>query len=77
MQILVFLQPWAKQEKIDIQKDIEGNAIYKIWVRSKPIDGEANKDLINLLSQYFKLPKAEITIIRWHTSRYKTVLIKD
>jgi len=77
MLISVFLQPWAKQEKIDIQKDLAWTDIYKVWIRAKPIDWEANKALIDFLSQYFKVQKTDISIVRWLTSRHKTILINN
>ena len=69
-------RPWAKQEKLDKQLDLEGNEVYKVWIRAKPIDGEANKSLVDFLSEYFKTPKNKISILKGHTSRYKTVSIE-
>ncbi len=77
MIIPVYIQPGAKQEKIDIQKDLSWNDIYKVWVNAKPIDGEANKALIAFLSTYFNVAKSDITIIRWMTGRHKMVEIKN
>lgn len=55
---------------------MEGNEVYKVWIRAKPIDGEANKSLVDFLSEYFKTPKNKISILKGHTSRYKTVSIE-
>lgn len=73
MIISVFLFPWAKEEKIQQHKNIEGNIIYKVWIKAKPVEGEANKALINLLSIYFKVLRKNIKIIRWASARYKRV----
>lgn len=77
MIINVSVVPWSKQEKIDIQKDLMWNEIYKIWLRAKPIDGEANKNLIQILSDYFGVNKKDISILRWNNSRLKVLEIKD
>lgn len=75
MIISVFIQPWAKQEKIEIQKDLFGDDLYKVWVRAKPIDGEANEALIEALANHFKTIKKNIKILSGATNRRKKVEI--
>lgn len=77
MIINVSVVPWSKQEKIDIQKDLMWNEIYKIWLKAKPIDGEANKNLIQILSVYFNVAKKDIIILKWENWRLKTIEIKN
>jgi hypothetical protein len=50
----------------------EGDTL-KVKVTSAPVDGSANKDLIDLLSKHLKLPKRRIEILRGHTARRKVV----
>lgn len=76
MIINVSVVPWSKQEKIDIQQDLMWNEIYKIWLKAKPVDGEANKNLIQILSNYFKITKKDIIILRWWSSRNKVIEIR-
>lgn len=74
MKININIIPWAKKEEIfDLGNDLFGNKAYKIKINAKPIDGEANKRLIEYLSEYFKLPKRKIKILSWLTSRDKVV----
>ncbi len=75
MIINVSLVPWSKHEKIDIQQDLMWNEIYKIWLKAKPIDGEANKNLIQILSNYFKIAKKDIIILKGNNGRLKTIEI--
>jgi len=49
--------------------------LYKIKVNSPPVDGEANKELISLLSKRLGRPKGNIEIIAGKTSRMKVVRI--
>lgn len=49
---------------------------YKIGLNSPPVDGKANEELIEFLSDYFKVGKSKIKIIRGITSRNKVVQIK-
>lgn len=48
----------------------------KVKITAQPIDGKANKALIEFLSKNFKIPKSLIEIIKGETSKDKTVLIK-
>lgn len=49
----------------------------KIKIAAQPVDGKANKALIEFLAKKFKIPKTSIEIIKGHTSKEKTVLIKS
>jgi len=47
--------------------------ILKVKVKSAPVDGLANQDLIALLSKYLRVAKERIEITSGHKSRTKTV----
>ena len=59
--------------KNEIIKDETG---IKIKLTAQPIEGKANKALIEFLSKQFKIPKTSITILKGETSKDKTLLIK-
>ena len=48
----------------------------KVKITAPPVDGKANKSLIEFLSKTFKIPKSSIEILRGETSKEKTLLIK-
>ena len=48
----------------------------KIKITAQPVDGKANKALIEFLSKHFKIPKTSIEIVKGHTSKEKTILLK-
>lgn len=50
-------------------------AEYKVKLRARPIQGEANRELIELLAGYFKVTKSSIRIIRGERSKNKVVQI--
>ncbi len=50
--------------------------ITKIKITTPPVDGKANKGLIEFLSKTFKIPKTSIKIIKGETSKEKTILFK-
>lgn len=48
----------------------------KIKLTAQPIEGKANKALIEILSKELKIPKSSIVILKGETSKDKTVLFK-
>ncbi len=49
----------------------------KIKLTAQPIEGKANKCLIEFLSKTFKIPKSNIEILKGETGREKTLLFKN
>lgn len=49
----------------------------KVKITAQPIDGKANKALIEFLSKQFKVPKSYFEILRGETSKDKTLLLKN
>ena len=47
--------------------------ILKVKVKSAPVDGLANRDLIRLLSKSIKVAKEKVEIISGHRSRLKKI----
>jgi len=45
----------------------------KIYINAPAVEGKANKALINILADYFDLPKSRINIIKGEKSRNKIV----
>lgn len=50
---------------------------FKVKITAQPIDGKANKALIEFLSKQFKVPKSYFEILRGETSKDKTLLLKN
>ncbi len=59
--------------KNEIIKSDEG---VKVKITAQPVDGKANKALLEYLSKFFKIPKTSIEIVKGETSKEKTVLVK-
>ncbi len=59
--------------KNEVIKSTEG---VKVKITAPPVDGKANKCLIEYLAKLFKVPKTSIEILRGETSKEKTLLIK-
>ncbi len=73
MRIYLKVNPRSSKQKIE--KMSNGN--YKINLKSAPEKGQANKELINLLADYFKISKSQIKIIGGRTSSIKIIEINS
>lgn len=49
----------------------------KVKITAQPIDGKANKALIEFLSKQFKVPKSYFEILKGETSKEKSILVKN
>ncbi len=65
------VQPGAKQTRIVGLHD----QCIKIQLNSPPVDGKANKALIQFLAKAFHCPKSSIQIKHGLSSRRKTIII--
>jgi len=71
--ILVNLKIVPNSSKNDIVLEEE---FIKVKITAQPIEGKANKALIEFLSKKFKLPKTSIEIVKGNISKEKTVMFK-
>lgn len=71
MQQRVKVKPNAKQQKI-IE---EGDGSLTVHLKSPPVDGKANEELIKLLAKKFDVPKSHIYIKSGLSSRHKLIEI--
>jgi len=55
---------------------VKDNTGVKVKLTAQPIEGKANKALIEFLSKQIKIPKTSIEILKGETSKDKTLLIK-
>lgn len=70
MQIQLKVIPGAKKNIVK-----EENGSLKVYLTAPPVDGKANKALINVLAEHFKVRKSGIEIIKGLKSWNKTVNI--
>ena len=52
-----------------------GDAV-KVRVRSAPVDGKANKEVIETLADAFGVPKSAVSFVSGETSKTKRVLLR-
>ena len=56
-----------------MQAALDGSLL--VYVREPAVEGRANKAVIKLLAEYFKVPKSQVKIVRGYTIRQKIVRI--
>ncbi|WP_414527207.1 DUF167 domain-containing protein [Nodularia chucula] len=71
MQKIVKVKPNSKEQKIEEQPD----GSLTIRLKSPPLDGKANEELIKLLAKKFQVPKSHIRIKSGLSSRQKLIEI--
>lgn len=65
--------PNSKEDSVELL----GPNILRVKIKARPIDGEANKRLIEILSDYLSVPKSLITIKAGATYRQKIVFVTE
>lgn len=71
MQKSIKVKPNSQQQKIIEEAD----GSLTISLKSPPVEGKANEELIKLLAKRFNVPKSKITIKLGLSSRQKLVVI--
>ena len=69
--VSVKAQPRSSKAGID---GIMGDAI-KVRIRSAPVDGKANKEIVEILAKTFDLPKSRVVFASGETSKQKRILL--
>lgn len=74
MKVTVRVKPGSKKGNF-VQPSLDGELL--VHVREPAVDGKANRKMIELLSEYYEVPKTRIEIVRGLTSRIKVIKIED
>jgi uncharacterized protein (TIGR00251 family) len=70
MKISLRVKPNMKEEKVERVDDV-----FIVWVKEPAKEGRANRAVIELLSEYFKIPKSQIVILSGMKSKQKIIEI--
>jgi uncharacterized protein (TIGR00251 family) len=71
MHISVIAHPNAKKERIE--KDLLGTL--HVYVHAPPLEGKANKAIIELLAEYFNIKKGNIILLSGEKSKNKVFAV--
>lgn len=73
--ILVQIQPNSSQNQILGVGEWRGRL--RLSIIGPPISGKANSELLELLSSWLSINKADISIVKGHKSRKKSIRVKN
>lgn len=68
MIITIIVHPNSKKPRVE--KDLFGGL--HVYVNQPPLEGKANKAVIESLAEHFKVSKSRVTLIRGEKSKLKT-----
>ena len=71
MELKVAVTPNSKKLKVVKVSESE----YRVRVDAPAVEGKANRRLIEIMSEYFKVPKASVNILKGLKSKNKIVEI--
>ncbi len=72
MRLVVRVIPNAKENRVERER----NGL-RVYVKAKPVKGEANKAVTEVLARYFGVRKSQIRIVKGLLSREKVVEISE
>ena len=71
MKLRIKVKPNSKTDEIIREAD----GFWKIKIKAQPVEGRANKYLVEFLSEVLQLPKAKIILLKGETNSFKTLEI--
>ena len=71
VRIQLHIQPRASRSEL---AGVFGDAL-KIRLKSPPVDGAANDELVRFLAEALEVPRSRIELVTGHTGRRKTVRV--
>lgn len=71
MKLRIKVKPGSKTD--EILREADGSV--KIKIKAQPVEGKANKYLLEYLSSVLNLPKAKIVLLKGETNSFKTLEI--
>ncbi len=71
MLIRVYVTPNSREARVVMVSE----DYYEVWIDERAVGGRANKRLLEILAEHFKIPKSRITILKGTTKRNKFVQV--
>jgi uncharacterized protein (TIGR00251 family) len=73
MIIQIKVKPNSRASRLEQHED----GTWLAQLKSSPVDGKANEELIALVAKYFKRPKSDVSIKSGASSRTKLIQIRE
>ncbi|MBI5699624.1 YggU family protein [Candidatus Saganbacteria bacterium] len=72
MLVKIRVVPNAKQNKIVEEKDR-----LKVYLSAPPVEGKANKALVELMAEHYHVKRSQVTILRGQKGREKLIEVDN
>ncbi len=72
MKLRIRVKPGSKKD--EILREADGSL--KVKIKAQPVEGKANKYLLEYLSEVLNLPKSKIVLLKGDTNSFKTLEIE-
>lgn len=66
------VKPGSRNDEFTVEQD----GSIKVKIKEQPIEGKANKYLLNYLSQLFAVPKSKIELLKGENNQHKKVSVE-
>ncbi|NNC86934.1 MAG: DUF167 domain-containing protein [Akkermansiaceae bacterium] len=78
MQVRVKVTPKAgRSEILGWEDDPRAGRLLRIRLQAPPVDGKANRALVEFLAAHLDIPKSRVRLLKGASSRIKTVEVPD
>lgn len=67
--MIIYVEAHPNSKRTELEKIDENH--FKIYVKSPPVEGKANREIIEILSKYLKVPKSLIKLKRGEKGKHK------
>lgn len=69
MLLRVRVKPNSKSDEVSIDSD----GTIRVRIKAPPVEGKANKYLVEYLAKYLGLSRSKVTLLKGETNQYKTL----
>lgn len=73
MRLTITVKPRSSKKEVIKMSETE----YQVRLTASPVDGEANEQLIKILSEYFSVAKSNISIRKGKTGKKKIIEVNQ
>ncbi len=73
-QFAIYVKPGSKLGPL-IEADISGDMT--IYLRERPVDTQANPQIVRMIAEHLMVPKNKVQIIRGEKTRQKLIRVND
>ncbi len=69
MYLKIKIHPSSKRDSVEKKADDS----FEVFVRAKPVEGKANDSMLELLSDFLKVPRSRLRLVKGGMTRNKIV----